>query len=259
MENKPSSNSRGTKPQAGGSFRSKRGKATRGERELRMKNPREPKAGTENARPHRKRDTNATQIKRDMARHSPLSFVFRHIEPTWRDYILYVRCAAEDGDEVMKKYFGMYERLPKNEQRTIMPERLCELAGVPEGELVGSVSRYFWQHRKGESVLLAAVNQPKMIQATAFWGQTLADCVRDRELFFRFTGALPDRKGSSIVINYGSPTSFGQAQPPTPAGANGFRTMDQRVIEMGKLLDDSEAAFTKDAAIVFEGGGSEED
>jgi len=143
---------------------------------------------------------------------TPISIAFRLIEPTWRNYIFYVGCSVN----------------------SIMPEQLCDLSGVMSADLISAVSREVWLHKHPESVITSSMLHPKMVQATAFYGQTLADCDRDRELFFRITGSLPDKKGTSIVIN-NAPQTANIHQ--SPAGANGFKPMDQRVIEMGKLLD----------------------
>ena len=64
-----------------------------------------------------------------------------------------------------------------------------------------------------------------------------ADHYRDRELFFRLTGSLPDKKGTSInILN----------QPVAAAGAGGgngdrpgawLETADDFVIEMSRQLE----------------------
>lgn len=281
MEQKPSWNSLGTKPPGAVSSpprsvsreyaknavrrarkQSRMRKTTKIERELRS-NLRGPvEADSENTRPLQHRNK-AETISRKLAESTPLSHAFRHIEPVWRNYIHYAERAALAGEDQMSKYVASYKALPPKEQKAVMPETLCSLSGTQPGELIAAVSRYYWEERQAESAISAANNHPKMVQATAYWGQSLADCNRDRELFFRLTGGLPDKKGASIVINTNVASNTSLTQPPSSAGANGFRTMDQRVIEMGKLLDspDEEAVplFTKDTARVFTGDSQPED
>jgi hypothetical protein len=177
--------------------------------------------------------------------HTPLSNAFRHIEPTWRSYTYYASAAAKSGDEDMIKYMASFSALPLSEQRTVMPDVVCELSGINPGRLIAAVSQQLWEHKQPESAITASVNHPRMVQATAFWGQQLADCNKDRELFFRITGGLPDnKKGASIVINNNHNPQTANFSNPSPAGANGFRPMDQRVIDMGKILDSPDDSAT---------------
>lgn len=161
---------------------------------------------------------------------------FRKIEPTWRNYIEYVGLAARSGDEDMQKIVDVWENLSPKERLSIMPETVCSLADVLPGVLVGTVSRYYWENKHAESVISTSTEHPKVLDKTAHFAKTRVHNEKDRELFFRLSGSLPDKKGASIVINANPQVANFNAAPP-PAGANGFRPMDQRVIEMGKLLD----------------------
>lgn len=221
-------------------------------------------AKTDNPRPVRHAPTRSRKLIAKLAQATPLSHAFRHIEPEWRRYTEYAERAARAGDEQMAKFVASYKALPKREQRAVMPESVCSLSGVEPGELISAVSRYYWEERQAESVITASANHPKMVQATAYWGQSLADCNRDRELFFRLTGGLPDKKGASIVIHNTNAPSANTLNTHSLAGANGFRTMDQRILDMGKMLDspdESEAAplFSKDTARVFTSDSQPED
>ena len=191
---------------------------------------------------------------------TPMATAFRHIEPTWRNYIKYVAMRAKAGDEEMKKLVAAWEALTPLERREIMPEALCDLAGVNEKHLIGVVSEEYWAMQRLDSVITAASEHPRMVKATAYWGQSLSECGRDRELFFRITGGLPDKKGSSIVIN-NVPTANNVTA--VHAGAGGFRSMDQKVVEMGRVLDPPEETMGvplfQETADVFEESSSTED
>lgn len=166
---------------------------------------------------------------------TPLANAFRHIEPTWRTYVYYADLAAKGGDEPMKSFMASYNALPPSEQRTIMPDRVCDLAGVAPGELIASVSRELWNHMQGESTITASINHPKVIERTAYFARQY-EGHQDRELFLRATGTLPDKKGASIVIN--NTPQNANVNLPSPAALSGFRPMDQSVIDMSKLLDE---------------------
>jgi uncharacterized protein YoaH (UPF0181 family) len=168
---------------------------------------------------------------------TPLSHAFRHIEPTWRNYIYYANQAAQGGDPNMKKFMDSYNALPRREQQTVMPDKLCDLSGVSAGDLIAAVSKELWNHKQGESTITASVQHPKVIERTAYFAQAFVDNNKDRELFLRATGSLPDKKGAGIGININFPQAPANNLP-SSAGMNGFRPMDQSIIEMSKLLDE---------------------
>jgi hypothetical protein len=200
-------------------------------------------------------------LKRLKVAETPLSNAFRHIEPTWRNYIYYVSRAAQAGDEDMTKVIASYEALPTKERNTVMPEKLCDLAGVDAGDMIAAVSREVWRHKQPESVITASMKHPKVIEATANFAISDPMAGRDRELFFRLTGGLPDKKGASIVINNNPQTAINN-QP--SSGLNGYKSMDQRVIDLGKLLDDPKELAAvpmslKDADLVLNEDDESED
>ena len=59
-----------------------------------------------------------------------------------------------------------------------------------------------------------------------------ADHYRDRELFFRLTGSLPDKKGASINI-FNNPTAQAATGKLADGEATGWlKTFDEEIIEM---------------------------
>lgn len=170
---------------------------------------------------------------------SPLATVFRDIKPSWRDYIVYVDYAANEGDEDMQKVMTCFMALPKKEKREVMPERLCELAGVKPSELVGAVCAQIWAHNQAESAMAAAIAHPEVVRQTAKAARNVKWGGRDRELFFRVTGSLPDKKGTTIINNNSPQTAI--VAPPqnqsqlTPGGR--FLPMEESVLEMEKLIE----------------------
>jgi hypothetical protein len=84
--------------------------------------------------------------------------------------------------------------------------------------------------------MVSAIAHPEVVERTVKLALK-ADHYRDRELFFRLTGSLPDKKGASINI-LGQPmaaagTGSGNGDRP---GAR-LETMDEFVIETSRLLD----------------------
>lgn len=207
------------------------------EKELRQKIA-QPVKPTQNPRPiqHRKKGpgNNSKMLVALEPAQTPLAIAFRHVEPTWRNYIYYADLAAKGGDEDMQKYIKTYEALPLGERRTVMPEMLCDLSGVKPRDLISAVAGEVWQHKQAESTISASINHPKVIHQTAQYAIESPAAYKDRELFLRATGALPDKKGASIVIN-NNPQAANTIAMPT---LNGFKSMDARVIDMSKLLDE---------------------
>lgn len=163
---------------------------------------------------------------------------------------MYVGYAAAAGDEDMIKIRDAYNHLPPRERNAMMPETLCDLAGVQTADLIAAVAKQVWLHKHPESSITVAMEQPLVIESTAEFAKASPDNYKHAELFMRLSGALPDKHGASIVIN-NSPQTANINH--SPAGANGYKTMDQRIIEMGKLLDDPQSISLplNEAANVF--------
>lgn len=176
---------------------------------------------------------------------SPLSVAFRHVRPAWRNYISYVDLAARNGDTDMERVRACYEALTPRDRREIWPEQLCELANVTPGELVGAVCRALWESKAAESSMVSAIAHPEVLVATAKMAQHPMHS-RDRELFFRLTGSLPDKKGASINIINNPTAQAGSVKLMDEASGNRLRSMDEEVIEMTRQLDRSTPFLMKD-------------
>lgn len=168
---------------------------------------------------------------------SPLSVAFRHIQGGWREYVVYVDLAARDGNTAMVRYRDCYQGLSKREKRLTWPEQLCELANVSPGELVAAVCRAVWETKASESSMISAMAHPQVLERTAVLAKK-ADHTRDRELFFRLTGSLPDKKGASInIFNQNQAAAADGALPVLNPARTRFRGVDEEVIEMSRELD----------------------
>lgn len=176
---------------------------------------------------------------------SPLSVAFRHVQPSWRNYISYVDLAARNGDTEMERVRACYEALTPRDRREIWPEQLCHLAGVTPGELVGAVCRALWESKAAESSMVSAIAHPEVLVATAKLAKD-PDGYRDRELFFRLTGSLPDKKGASINIINNPTAQAGSVKLMDEANGSRVRSMDEDVIEMTRQLDRSTPFLMRD-------------
>lgn len=166
---------------------------------------------------------------------SPLAVAFRHLEPNWRSYIAYVDYAANDGNEDMKKIIDIFRALPQSERKKVMPETLCDLAGVRPSEVIGAVTAQVWALQSGESAMAAAILHPKVIKATGKAALNVKRGFKDRELFLRSTGSLPDKKGTSITINNTPQTANINTLPALSSGK--FLPMSDACKEMDDLIE----------------------
>jgi hypothetical protein len=171
--------------------------------------------------------------------HSALTCAFRHIRPSWHNYIQYVDLAARNGDTAMARYRACYESLTPRDRLGHWPEQICELANITPGELVGAVCRALWESKAAESSMVSAIAHPELLERTAKLANG-KESFRDRELFFRMTGSVPDKKGASINI-FNNPTAHAGSVKLVDGEINGTRlkTMDEEVIEMTRQLDRS--------------------
>lgn len=181
-----------------------------------------------------------------LANRSTLALAFRHINQGWRHYMEYVDFAARNGDAGMQRYRDCYISLRTLDRYNHWPEQLCELAGVTPGELIGAVCRALWESKAAESSMISAIAQPLVLAQTARLAQGDAENFHDRELFFRLTGSLPDKKGTSInIINNPTAQASVKLMDSEISGIR-LKTMDEEVIEMTRQLDPSTPFLMKD-------------
>lgn len=160
---------------------------------------------------------------------------FRHIRPAWRYYIRYVDLAARSGNQAMARFRDIYLKLELRVRVNAWPEQICELADVPPGELVAAVCRAIWETKAAESSMISSIAHPEVLMEVAKLAKK-PQHQRDRELFFRLTGSLPDRHGQSI--NIFNQAGVQQVKPPDLAqGRARLKAFDDEVIEMSKTLD----------------------
>jgi len=177
-----------------------------------------------------------------LASRSPLSLAFRHIRPDWRRYIHFVDLAARKGDTAMARFRDCYQNIDRINRPRVWPEQICELAQVTPGELVGAVCRAIWESKAAESSMVSSIAHPELLMDTIRFARK-EENFRDRELFFRMSGSLPDRKGTSINIFNQAAGQMGDPGLPDLAGRSKLRSFDEEVIEMSRDLETPDPPF----------------
>lgn len=184
---------------------------------------------------------------------TPLVIAFRHIRPSWRNYIEYVDLAARNGDKDMLRFVAVWQGLPAKDRRAVTPEQLCEMSQIKPGELVGAVCQAIWDAKSAEGSMVSAIAHPEVLKRTAASAGKQAN-YKDRELFFRVTGSLPDKKGTSVIIQNNPQTAVlsGGAQARAIPGRtlSELMDMDEEVIEMGRAFEPAKFLSPPTHAIV---------
>ena len=176
-----------------------------------------------------------------LASRSPLSVAFRWIKPGWRSYIQYVDMAARKGNTAMARFLDCYKSILPRDKANIWPEQVCDLANVTPDELVGAVCQHIWASKAAESSMVSAIAHPEVLMDTIRFARK-EENFRDRELYFRMTGSLPDRKGASINI-YNQAAGQVEAALPSIAGKAKLKTVDDEVSDMSRDLETPDPPF----------------
>lgn len=155
---------------------------------------------------------------------------FRHIKPSWKHYLEYVKLAAQDGDTDMLKVMGSYGGLTRHEQNTIMPEQLCGLSGVPVEALFGAVCTQLWRSSRMEANIITAAAYPRVIERTAK-NAAAKGGIRDREMFHKHTGFLPSPSGPAVTINNNPQTAIVNGTQIAP----GLPSMEEEALNLESI------------------------
>lgn len=168
---------------------------------------------------------------------SLLSVAFRNLKPNWRGYIQYVDLAARKGDTAMVRFRACWESLTPRDRSGVWPEQICEMANVEPGELYGAVCRQMWETKAVESSTISSLAHPEILQRTIQLARE-PENFKDRELYFRMMGSVPDKKGASINIFTAASAGSGEVKlPDLGQGRSKLRSFDEEVIEMSRDLE----------------------
>lgn len=175
---------------------------------------------------------------------TPIAAAFRYIQPSWRNYIMYVDTEARTGNDDARRYLRIWRALPPKEQRSVVPEQLCELAQVSAADLIAWVSRQVWTEGTASASMVLAFNKPRVLDAVA----TAAldpENGRAQELFMKSAGLLPSGNrggGGGITIHNmpvassGSVALAGSKSESSPVNGSGLRSMDDDIVGLSQIM-----------------------
>ena len=177
--------------------------------------------------------------------HTPLSAAFRFVEPTWRNYIMYVDLEARTGNLDARRYLDCWLSLSPRERATHLPEQLCDMTNVQASDLIRWVSGQAWQEGAAKSAMCMSFMRDRVLEKTAEFAMADAGNYKHAELFMRASGALPPsgsgRAAPTNVNLFNMPVSSsgsvaGVRGETGPVVASGLRDMDAEVVELSKIM-----------------------
>ena len=168
---------------------------------------------------------------------SPMAASFRHIPGGWRNYVLYARSSSQDGNEDMVKFVKAFDALTPKERRTVMPEQVCDLAGVKPHEAIGAITAQLWLAKSNEGMQIAAIAHPNVIKSMTYLASIpTPETHNDRVLHLRTLGQLPDKKGASMTVNVNTHQTTQSLNLPHGSGTP-LRSFKDDILEMEQITD----------------------
>jgi hypothetical protein len=178
---------------------------------------------------------------------TPLSAAFRFVEPTWRNYIMYVDMEARTGNPDAQRYLNNWKALSWNERQGHFPEQLCELSTVAPSDLIRWVAGQVWMEGSAKAAMCMSFMRDKVLEKTAEFGMANPDNYKHAELFMRASGLLPQSNGrggggpavtifNSPVASSGSVALSGSRSDSSPVAASGLRAMDEDIVELSRVM-----------------------
>lgn len=173
--------------------------------------------------------------------HSPLSAAFRFIQPTWRNYIMYVDMEARENNADAKRYLDTYQSLPKSEQRSHLPEQICSLASVAASDLVSWVTRQVWVEGSAKANMCMSFMRDRVLERVGEFAIENPENYKHAELFMKVSGMMPatGRQGGVNIFNVPVASSNAIAGAKSESAASspaGLRGMDEEIVELSRIM-----------------------
>lgn len=197
--------------------------------------------------------------------HTPLAAAFRFIEPTWRNYIMYVDLEARTGNPDAQRYLKLWSSLPPSERRTHVPEQICQLAVVAASDLIRWVTGQAWLEGSAKANLCMSFMRDKVLEKTAQFAMDSPDNYRHADLFMRASGTLPQaaRGGGTTIFNVpvASSNSIAGAKSDSAAAlrSGSMLGMDEEIVELSKIMQRDESSVRATAEEMSDPDDDEDD
>ena len=182
---------------------------------------------------------------------TPLAAAFRFVEPTWRNYIMYVDMESRTGNADAARYLRTWQALTYKERQAHVPEQLCELANVPAADLIAWVTRQAWVESSAKTSLVLSFMKDRVVEKTAEFAMASPDNIKHAELFSRQAGLVQTPgvggRGSGTTIynvpvaSSGAVALAGSRSESSPVNASGLKSMDQEIVDLSAIMQRQDA------------------
>ena len=183
---------------------------------------------------------------------TPLSAAFLFVEPTWRNYIMYVDAEARTGNLNAARYLTCYNGIDKEDRQVWWPEQLCAMAQVPHEDLLCWVVRQAWISRSARTNLVMHFMRDQVLEKNAQFAMAAPENYKHTELFFKASGLIPiggsarSAAGPAVTI-FNSPSSSsvalsGSKSESSPVTVSGLRDMDADIVELSRIMQTGSVA-----------------
>ena len=201
---------------------------------------------------------------------TPLAAAFRFVEPTWRNYIVYVEAEAKTGNPDARRYVAAWQALSKSERLCHAPEQICDLVNVKQDELLRWVAGQSWLSCSARSGMCLSFMRDKVLEKTAQFAMESSENARHTEIFLRAAGALPSSGGSRgsggvnlsflnmPVASSGSVALAGSKSESAPVDRSGLKDMDSEIVDLAAIMQ-TESSATNCKATEIEDEEEEDD
>lgn len=138
--------------------------------------------------------------------HHLVAKVLRFLPGGRQTFTAYIERAARNGDSEAREWWSVYSELLPAQQTRVDFDDVCEASGVAPNRILAVAVSEATLLNQYAAELMAGVAQPDIVDATIrsakrIDGKHALVAQKDRELFLTHTKFLPQRGGSSVVVN----------------------------------------------------------
>jgi len=166
---------------------------------------------------------------------STLAYVFHSVGG--KETAIEAARLIEDTDERLKKVVYAWDQSTIRTRDTVRLEDLCAAADIAPDEFLGIVIPAIYRRNQDISKLIAAMAQPKVMEATISAAQ-LPHGTQDRQMLHQASGFLPTKAGQSINIDNRKQTlvAGGNSGISVEPGVSQLPSFEQDMIEGSTVL-----------------------
>lgn len=165
---------------------------------------------------------------------STLAYAFRSVGG--KETAIEAARLIQEDDERFKKITHAWDQASIRDKDSLRLEDLCSAADLTPDEFLGAVIPVIYRRNQDISRIIAAMAQPKVLEATIASATTQWGSL-DRQMLHQASGFLPTKAGQQIHIDNRKQTlvAGGKVSSVEP-GAAGLPSFEQDMIEGSKTL-----------------------